>query len=56
VEQPTEEEIAELQAQDKERRGGEEAEVRGKKRDASRDSEAESESEAEVVEEEGDVE
>ncbi|MEO6192867.1 MAG: 30S ribosomal protein S1 [Thermoanaerobaculia bacterium] len=58
VEQPTEEEIAELQAQDKERRGGEEAEVRGKKRDASKDSEAESESEAvsEAVEEEGDVE
>jgi len=52
VEQPTEEEIAELQAQDKERRGGEEE--RGKKRDASRDSE--SESEAEAVEEEGDVE
>ncbi|HTG36748.1 MAG TPA: 30S ribosomal protein S1 [Thermoanaerobaculia bacterium] len=56
VEQPTEEEIAELQAQDKEHRGGEEAEVRGKKRDASRDAEAESESEAGVVEEEGDVE
>ena len=55
VEQPTEEEIAELQAQDKERRGGEEAEVRGKKRDA-KESEAESESEAEMVEEEGDVE
>jgi len=52
VEQPTEEEIAELQAQDKERRGGEEE--RGKKRDASRDSE--SDSEAEAVEEEGDVE
>jgi small subunit ribosomal protein S1 len=51
VEQPTEEEIAELQAQDKERRGGEEAEVRGKKRDAK-----ESESESEAVEEEGDVE
>ncbi len=56
VEQPTEEEIAELQAQDKERRGGEEAEVRGKKRDASKESDAESESEAEAVEEEGDVE
>jgi small subunit ribosomal protein S1 len=56
VEQPTEEEIAELQAQDKERRGGEEAEVRGRKRDASRESEAESESEAEMTEEEGDVE
>ena len=55
VEQPTEEEIAQLQAQDKERRGGEEAEVRGKKRDA-KESEAESESEAEMVEEEGDVE
>jgi small subunit ribosomal protein S1 len=55
VEQPTEEEIAELQAQDKERRGGEEAEVRGKKRDA-KESEAEPESEAEVVEEAGDVE
>ena len=54
VEQPTEEEIAELQAQDKERRGGEEE--RGKKRDASRESEADSESEAEAVEEEGDVE
>jgi len=53
VEQPTEEEIAELQAQDKERRGGEEAEVRGKKRDSSRESEEESEMQGE---EEGDVE
>jgi small subunit ribosomal protein S1 len=52
VGQPTEEEIAELQAQDKERRGGEEAEVRGKKRESSKESEAESEG----VEEEGDVE
>jgi small subunit ribosomal protein S1 len=52
VEQPTEAEIAELQAQDRERRGGEEAEVRGKKRDASKEPEAESE----AVEEEGDVE
>jgi small subunit ribosomal protein S1 len=53
VEQPSEEEIAELQAQDGERRSGEETEARGKKRDASRESEAEPEV---VVEEEGDVE
>jgi small subunit ribosomal protein S1 len=52
VEQPTEQEIADLQAQDKERRGGEEAEVRGKKRESSKESEVESE----AVEEEGDVE
>jgi small subunit ribosomal protein S1 len=48
VEQPTEEEIAELQARDKERRGGEE-EVRGKKRESSKEpGESEKESEGDV--------
>ena len=47
VTQPTDEEIAELQAQDKERRGGEEGEGRGKKREPSKESEKESEGDVE---------
>jgi small subunit ribosomal protein S1 len=48
VEQPSEEEVAELQAKDRERRGGEE-EARGKKRDAAKEpEESEKESEGDV--------
>ncbi|HEY0513639.1 MAG TPA: 30S ribosomal protein S1 [Thermoanaerobaculia bacterium] len=47
VTQPTEEEIAALQAADKERRGGEEGEGRGKKRESSKESEKESEGDVE---------
>ena len=39
VEQPSEEEIAELQARDQESRGGGEEEGRGRKRDAAKESE-----------------
>jgi small subunit ribosomal protein S1 len=39
VEQPSEEEMAELQARDKEHRGGGEEEARGKKRESSKESE-----------------
>ena len=39
VEQPSEEELAELQARDREHRGGEEGEGRGKKRESAKESE-----------------